>query len=109
MNTIKFVIVVSIALLSTELIYNQVVNAQQEGSVIVDQGDIRQFLELGEEKYRELCFKSGVLDDTTKDLLDYMPKDMEKELTQGLREKRCEDKINQIKNQTLGSIIEGDR
>jgi hypothetical protein len=35
------------------------------------------------------------------DLLDYMPDNVRKDM--------CEDKINQIKNQTLGSIIEGDR
>ena len=88
---------------------NGQVQEETKAKVTVDQGDIRQFLELGEERYRELCLKSGVLDDTTKDLLDYMPKDMEKELTEGLRKDRCENKISQIKNQTLGSIIEDEK
>ena len=68
----------------------------------MDQADVRLFLELGEEKYREECNKdipdNEVLDYTMNDLLDYMPDDF--------REDICEGIISEIKNQTLGSIIE---
>ena len=90
-------------MLSTDLVYYQIVNAQQQGD-IVDQGDVRQFLELGEEKYREECYKdiedNEIFDDIMNDLLDYMPDSMRGEM--------CEEKISQIKNQTLGSIIKED-
>ena len=75
---------------------------QEETKDIVDQADVRLFLELGEEKYREECNKdipdNEVLDYTMNDLLDYMPDDF--------REDICEGIISEIKNQTLGSIIE---
>lgn len=81
------------------------VNAQvQQAETIdtVDQGDVRQFLELGEEKYREECNKdisdNKIFDEMMNEILDYMP--------DSLRQDVCEDRINQIKNQTLGSIIE---
>ena len=103
MNTIKFIVVVSMVLLAAGLVYHQIVNAQQQGD-IVDQGDVRQFLELGEQKYREECYKDTednvIFDDVMNDLLDYMPDSM--------REKVCDAQINEIKNQTLGSIIKED-
>ena len=34
MNTIKFIVIVSIALLSTDLIYHQVVNGQNSSSMV---------------------------------------------------------------------------
>lgn len=107
MNTIKFiivVIVVSMVLLATDLVYYQVVNGQQQGDIL-DQRDVRQFLELGEEKYREECYKdipdNEIFDDTMNDLLDYMP--------DNVREDMCENKISEIKNQTLGSILEDEK
>ena len=54
MNTILYVMVVSLVLVPFDLVYHQVFAQQQD---IVDQGDVRQFLELGEEKYREECNK----------------------------------------------------
>ena len=101
MNTIKSIVVVSMVLLTTGLVYHQIVNGQQQGDT-VDQGDVRQFLELGEQKYREECNKdtedNEIFDDMMNDLLDYMPDSM--------REDMCEKKISEIKNQTLGSILE---
>ena len=77
---------------------------QEEKRDTVDLGDVRQFLELGEEKYREECNKdirdNKIIDDTMNDILDYMP--------DSLREDICENKINEIKNQTLGSILKDD-
>lgn len=75
---------------------------QEQTKDIVDQADVRLFLELGEEKYREECNRdipdNEVLDYTMNDLLDYMPDDF--------REDICEGIISEIKNQTLDSIIE---
>jgi hypothetical protein len=98
---IEYIVVVSMVLVGTYLVYHQIVNAQQQGD-IVDQGDVRQFLELGEQKYREECYKdisdNVIFDDIMNDILDYMP--------DSIREDMCEKKISEIKNQTLGSILE---
>lgn len=77
---------------------------QEEPRDTVDLGDVRQFLELGEATYREECNKdisdNKIFDEIMNELLDYMP--------DSLRQDVCEDRISQIKNQTLGSIIDNE-
>src|SRR5687767_5269166 len=97
---IEYIVVVSMVLVGTYLVYHQIVNAQQQGD-IVDQGDVRQLLELGEqniEKNVKDISDNVIFDDIMNDILDYMP--------DSIREDMCEKKISEIKNQTLGSILE---
>jgi hypothetical protein len=58
-----------------------------------DQQDKEKFLELGEEKFREDCYKSLNMDNKIgEDLLGYMPKDFAKDA--------CESRISKFKNET---------
>jgi hypothetical protein len=58
-----------------------------------DQQDKEKFLELGEEKFREDCYKSLNMDNKiAEDLLGYMPKDFVKDA--------CESRISKFKNET---------
>jgi hypothetical protein len=89
-------IVLVASLMTGNLIYQPTFGQSDITNEIAEdkyQQDKEKFLELGEEKFREDCYKNLNQDNKiAEDILEYMDEDLAKEL--------CEDTIDRIKNET---------
>jgi len=92
-NFCVFLLVSFTSLITGNLISQTTFGQLEELTKEMDQRDKEKYLELGEEKFRKDCYKSLNMDnEVAEDLLDYMPKDLTKDV--------CESKISKIKNET---------
>jgi hypothetical protein len=92
-NFCVFLLVSFVSLMTGNLISQPTFGQVEEFTKELHQQDKEKFLELGEEKFREDCYKNLNMDNKiTEDIMGYMPKDFAKDA--------CESKISKIKNET---------
>ena len=112
MDSIKFVIVVSVfvvvsfaSLMTGNLISQPTFGQLDELKKDLNQQDKEKFLELGEEQFRKDCYKNLNQDnEVAEDILDYMPKDITKDICEGKIEKIKNETATLQQNQTLDSV-----